>query len=478
MPLVLKNEKSKDEVAKVNRLISLLRARQLTEGSFSLYPEQGIAQPDTSLHLGMVFLYMQEKGEPIPQDMWTRYLSSLKSEYNQMQSSTDLYRKAKSIYILMRSQYVPKSDLKNMASILNDKASSKDLASITAYYLAASFKLSLQEDLSQKALALAEKNQALKLTDQFLFDDGEQFEQYALLVRHFGKIADVFSSKTFFKLIDLANARQLNTYSSSYLLMSLDTLMKQSGGASLEKLTIKAIKADKTETNLQFGVNKQKKIDFENSIVGVSLSNTNPAPQLLSYVQAGYDTSDRMVEKTDGIEISRTLVDDTGKAVTNTDIGNELTVKIRARTNLKKYSSILISDLLPAGFEVVLNSVRKNKLEPESANDVSPSESESPAESGEGDEGASFWPWHLMINRAYAESIVPLAHIPNMATDLIDVREDRVNIYVSLDQDMKEYSYKIKAISKGKFVVPGIYARGLYRTDLTGQGASGLIEVK
>ncbi len=83
-----------------------------------------------------------------------------------------------------------------------------------------------------------------------------------------------------------------------------------------------------------------------------------------------------------------------------------------------------------------------------------------------------------MVNRAYADSLVAGTNIPAMATDLIDVREDRVNIYVSLDQDMKEYTYKIKAIAKGKFVVPGIYARGLYRTDLTGQGALGTIEVK
>lgn len=478
MPLVLKNEKSKDEVAKVNRLISLLRARQQTGGSFALYPEQEEVQADTSLHLGMVFLYMQEKGEPLPADMWNRYVSGLKSDYNQTSSSTDLYRKAKAIYILLRTQFVPKTDLKNMAAILNDKASNKTIASVTAYYLAASFKLAQQEDLAQKALALAEKNQAVKLNDQFSFDDSEEFEIAALLMRHFGQSADAFASSTFLKLIDRANARALNTYSSSYLLMSLDSLMKQSGGASLEKLTVKTAKADKTETNVQFGAGKQKKIDFDDAVSAVTLTNGNPTPMLLTYVQAGFDSTDKMAAKANGIEISRTFTDDSGQAVTSANIGSELTVKIRARTNLKKYSSILISDLLPAGFEVVLNSVRKNKLDAESTGDSGSEESgeEAPIETGE--EGASMWPLRLMVNRAYAESVAAGANIPAMATDLIDVREDRVNIYVSLDQDMKEYTYKIKAIAKGKFVVPGIYARGLYRTDLTGQGASGTIEVK
>ena len=60
----------------------------------------------------------------------------------------------------------------------------------------------------------------------------------------------------------------------------------------------------------------------------------------------------------------------------------------------------------------------------------------------------------------------------------MDVREDRVNIYTTLDQNMTEYTYQIKAIAKGRFLVPGIYVRGMYLTEMTGQGATTTIEVK
>ena len=179
-----------------------------------------------------------------------------------------------------------------------------------------------------------------------------------------------------------------------------------------------------------------------------------------------------------GIEISRTFEDASGKATTSVGIGEELTVKIRTRVSRDDMSSLVITDLLPAGFEVVMDSVRKAQAD----DSYNPGE-EAPTEGGEGYEGegeseggdgASYWPIRLLVNKAYAQT----ASITPMFTSLVDVREDRVNLYASVGKDMVEYTYKIKAVSKGRFKVPGIFARGLYRTDLTGQGASGQIEVK
>jgi hypothetical protein len=43
-----------------------------------------------------------------------------------------------------------------------------------------------------------------------------------------------------------------------------------------------------------------------------------------------------------------------------------------------------------------------------------------------------------------------------------DVREDRVVVYGYADPDVREYIYRIKASSSGKFVAPPAYGESLY----------------
>lgn len=474
--LVQKSDKTKDETQKINKLVALLRARQQATGAFSLYPVQGEANWDVSLHLGMIFLYMQEKGEPIPEDMWKRYLTSLKTDYNQVQSKLDLFRKAKSIYILVRSQYIPKEDLKNMATLLKDKVAKKDFSPTAAQYLAASYKIALQDDLSQRALALVKDNKDVSLENSYIFPQSELFENFALAIKHFpDKANDVFTSKAFFSVIEFANRGQMNTYSASYLLMSLDALMKSGSAATnIEKIKFTAIDGADKKSEIKI----QKKIDLMEGYKKLVIENSG-SPVLLTYVNGGFNKNEAMAQNYQGLEISRTFETADGKPVTSTALGEEITVKVRARASRDDMSSVVIMDLLPAGFEVVMDSVRKTSdayipgEESEEA-PLYPDESTGESEGEMEGDGASLWPIQLMLNKAYAQttSILP------MYTHLVDVREDRVNIYAMIGKDMVEYTYRIKAISKGHFRVPGIYAKGLYRTDLVGQSASGQIEVK
>lgn len=470
--LVQKSDKTKDETQKINKFVALLRARQHTSGAFALYPGEGPANLDVSLHLGMIFLYMQEKGEPIPEDMWKRYIQSLKSDYNETQSKMDLFRKTKAIYLLVRSQYIPKEDLKNMATLLKDKMAKKDFSETAAQYLAASYKMAMQDDLSQKAFTLSQENKAVSLENSYIFPQSEVFENFALAIKHFpNKANDVFTSKAFFSVIEAANRGQMNTYSASYLLMSLDTLMKSgSAAANIEKIKFTAIDSDDKKSDLK----STKKIDLLETYKKLVIENAG-SPVLLTYVNGGFTKSEAMKQNYQGIEISRTFEYADGKVATTTALGEEITVKIRTRVTRDDMSSVVIMDLLPAGFEVVMDSIRKpiDSYSPgdEGGEDEAPSE----YEEGEGEgEGASNWPMQLLLNKAYAQT----SSISPMNTQLVDVREDRVNIYAMIGKDMVEYSYKIKAVSKGHFKVPGIYAKGLYRTDLIGQGDSGQIEVK
>ena len=87
-------------------------------------------------------------------------------------------------------------------------------------------------------------------------------------------------------------------------------------------------------------------------------------------------------------------------------------------------SNIAIVDLLPGGFEVVMDSVTSDDLE------------------------------------------------------YTDVREDRVVFFTSLSSDAKEIVYRIKAINTGTFTVPPIFAESMYSPSIKAQSAPAKITVK
>jgi len=498
IPLALKADKNKDEQKTVEKLISLLRSRQKSDGSFGLYPNSYEPNLDVSLHLGMIFLYMQEKGEPIPEDIWKRYLESLKSNYNQTASKIDLQRKAKAMYILVRSQFVPKEDLKNMAVLIKDKKSQKDFTSLAAMYLAASYKLAMQDDLSYKAFKMSDDNKKLTANFEYLFPGAEDFERQAIVLKSFPEKAEsIISSAEFLKVIDLVNKQHMSTYSTSYLLMALDSILKNTTQSSaLEKINIDGLDKD----NKTVTVDKSKKIDIQQNINKIKFSNSSGKPIIISYVKAGFPASDDLKQDYKGIEINRVIEDESGKEIKSIDIGKEAVVKIRLRTLDKTMTSVLVNDLLPAGFEVVLNSIRQNINDAESNGqqpvyedgegyDAQPVEVDPENPEGQGENGGDgaqnsnrlrqyYWPLLFVSGKANAQSLSSSTAVSPLFADHIDVREDRVNIYAYVDENLKEYTYRIKAITKGKFKVPGIYAKGLYRTDLIGQGSSGQIEVK
>jgi len=482
-PLVLKPNKSKEDDKLIDKLISLLRARQKSDGSFGLYPNSYESNLDVSLHLGMIFLYMQEKGEPVPNDIWKRYLSSLKTGYSQAQTKLDLQRKAKAIYILVKSQIIPKDDLRNIAQLIKDKKTHKDITSLAATYLAASFKAAMQDDLTYKTLSIAQTNLTNPRSFEYIFPESDEYERQSILLKNFPEKAEnQIASSEFLKIIEVANQQKINTYSTSYYLMALDALLKNNiQNSTLEKISISSIDKSGLSKTLSHSASMNLPPDAQK----LKIINSTGKPFLISYVNSGFDQTDEMKQSYSGIEISRSIVDEENREIKSVEIGQEAIVKIRARVLDKTMTSIIINDLLPAGFEVVLNSVRNNLIENQNMNHEVNEGTE--GESGEVDaepnedvevnsDGAYNWPFKFILNQAYAQ--VVSSNVAPMFTDHVDVREDRINIYTSLDDNLKEYTYKIKAITKGKFKLPGVYAKGLYRTDLVGQSASGYIEVK
>ena len=105
----------------------------------------------------------------------------------------------------------------------------------------------------------------------------------------------------------------------------------------------------------------------------------------------------------DGLEIYRELLDKSGKPVTNTQLGEAVTVRLRVRSlRPESVTNVAIVDLLPGGFEVV---------------------------------GSSLSPGISSIN----------------GVDYVEVREDRAVFFATVPAETLEITYQIKSCNRGEF---------------------------
>jgi uncharacterized protein YfaS (alpha-2-macroglobulin family) len=106
---------------------------------------------------------------------------------------------------------------------------------------------------------------------------------------------------------------------------------------------------------------------------------------------------------------------------------------------------IAIVDLLPGGFEAVMQT---------------PEMTTADAEEGDGE-----------ATETNAAPVPVLALPGSMALEHEEVREDRVVLYTQcVCNAVNEYSYKVRANNVGTFTVPPVYGEAMYRPSVYAQG--------
>jgi uncharacterized protein YfaS (alpha-2-macroglobulin family) len=143
----------------------------------------------------------------------------------------------------------------------------------------------------------------------------------------------------------------------------------------------------------------------------------------------GFDSVPSASATAHGIDVSRVYLDASGNAVNTVRQGEEVTVKITARAMKPRIDDCVISDLLPGGFEMILP---------------------------RGEDGET---------------------CPECVTHA-DRREDRMLLFADLSSQELVYTYRIRAVNRGKFTVPPIHAEAMYDQSLYGHGAAGSMEIR
>lgn len=150
---------------------------------------------------------------------------------------------------------------------------------------------------------------------------------------------------------------------------------------------------------------------------------------------SGVNASGIYTEEDDGLKVRRVYLDRNGRPVTEFRQNDLVVVKITlASTRRIDVPNVVVTDILPAGFEV-----------------------ENP---------------RLIESRA-------MPWVKNAATpDYFDIRDDRIHYFVTARQEEKTYYYQVRVTAAGVFTTGPVGADAMYQTNLKSYAGGGKISVK
>ncbi|RJS16772.1 alpha-2-macroglobulin [Corallococcus sp. H22C18031201] len=441
-----------------------LRGRQNEEGAFGLWAANSYAPTLTSVYAMHFLTDAKERGFAVPTDLFNRGMTWLGNVAARTPSTlADARAVAYAQYILARNGKVPTPQVNALRERLDSKLKDwpKDL---TAAYLSATYKLLKQERQAEQALGSVKLGQ-VQAADYAALYDGLVYDSQVLylLSRHFPERVSQVSGEQLAAMARPINEERFNTLSSSYAILGLDayaTALGAQGTPSASGVAMLEQVAGKLRP-LTVPEGLFPRVAFSPDAAQVRVESPASTPLFVQVTQAGYDLETPTKAIQQRLEVQRELQTLDGKVTHEAKLGEELEVHVKLRALDGDVSHVAITDLLPGGFEVVLE-----------RHAPAPGDSESHASEGEG-EGDSSEHDGASEEGEDVESFEPAptatGFVPPVGSDksswrpeYVDVREDRVVLYGRVGPTVSEYVYRVKATNSGKFVMPPAFAEGMY----------------
>lgn len=446
--------------AEFQKLIAVLRTRQNTEGGFGLWTSSPEAHEFASVYATNVLLEAKAAGVAVPNDMMEKAQSYIQTLASSPASELQAVRvRAYAAYLLTRQGVVTTTILASLRENLQANFEEKRWrGDLTAVYLAASYQLLQQQSVANDLINTPIKQLGVNNNEAYQYDYYYDYlirdaQTIYLLARHFPDRLQSLPPTVFQTVAKGLGENRYNTLSSAYLLLAYSAYVDAVPPNVVQQMAIAAIDGAGQSQNLTLPQSFMPRVSFPDGTKKLHFSGDSSIPLYYAVSEAGYDQLPPTTEVHDGLEITRTYLNAKGEAITQAALGEEITVQIRARAIDREWlNDMVIQDLLPAGFEAVIQSA--------DATNETPSE----GEEAETDNGSSWFKDRLATSG-------------NWKPQYADIREDRVVLYGSLTKQMAEYQYKIKAISAGAFNVAPVYVSSMYEKTLRAHASAGKINV-
>jgi uncharacterized protein YfaS (alpha-2-macroglobulin family) len=434
--------------------IAVLRSRQNAEGGFGLWTASVEADEYASVYAIHMLLEARERGLGVPLDMLTKsnaYLNQLAA--SPAKDLHDVRTRVYATYLLTRQGNVTTTYLAALRETLDKKYPNQWQKDSIASWLAASYKLLKDERQAGKLLdgpmeELVKRGEPYRYERYYdpLIRDGQTLY---LASRHFPERVRKLSFESLASMVKSIQDGRYNTHSAAYTILALDAYASQVDNKVIGKLGIAEIGKDGKSQALPLPENLIPRTTFSANAAKLRFSNDADMTTFYAFTESGFDKAPPTTELKSGMEVVREYLDAQGKPTKTVKIGEEVTVKLSFRAVNRNYiPNVALVDLLPGGFEPVLNPVD------------SPAVQQAPDAKKK-----SAW-----VNR--------LGNVGGWNVEYADVREERVVLYGTVTNQLSEYRYRIRTTNTGTFVVPPAYGESLYERDVQARSLPGAITVE
>jgi uncharacterized protein YfaS (alpha-2-macroglobulin family) len=431
----------------------------------------------------------KDRGEAVPADMLQRGNEWLQnfalSEGNTLYADRT---RAHAVYVLTR-QGIQTSAL---ASAIQKRLETRDAKTwkndLAAVYLAATYKMLKQDRLADDVLRdfrfgvnaergredrhdpLGGGRSGARSGDGWgLYDDLQRdASALYLLARYFPERVKTLPENALTSMLDALSMHRNTSYSTGQLLLALDAWTSLAEMSDSAKFRVNEILGDKTTRELALSSGLVQRGLFSPEAVKLALRNQGDMVGFYAVEASGFDTEPPADGLREGVEILREYTDASGKPLTSVTQGDEVHVRLKFRGLNHSFSGINIAvvDLLPGGFDLVLNppgtAANSNESQQALRRDVT-SEDEAESDYGDGYDRDEEERW-----------FVPFGNSPTRwYVEYADMREDRVVLYGVLEAKTHEFVYRIRATNVGTYTLPPAYAEGLYRRDVRARSLPG-----
>jgi len=421
----------------VNKTMAVLASRQNNRGAFGLwYLQDGLEFDFPSLYATHFLMEASESDFSVPDSLLDKALEHLTEMAKGTPLSLEEVRnQAYAIYLLTRSGVVTSSYLARLRETLDKNYSGVWKQDTTALFCAASYDLmhNRKEAVRIFEAFRARPDEATMNGETWQYRDFHSpLTRNALYVyllgRHFPEKISTLTPDDWNTITDPIKENRFSTLSAAYCLLALKSCSSTIGAPDFNP-SVTEIDGSGAKTNQNPSGSGMIKLPISSTTREVKIKGHSGQP-LLYYqlTQSGFDRQPVTIAEFHGLEVYRQITGKDGLPANVVKCGDELTVTIRVRsTGAQGNPQVAVVDLLPGGFEVENESVKKLETQ---------------------ERGGA-----------------------------VNAREDRVLIYTTVTNAIREYRYTIKAVNPGTYRIPAIMAEAMYDRAVTGHGESGQITV-
>jgi alpha-2-macroglobulin len=451
--------------------VATLQSRQNEEGAFALWPGNAEVAELPSVYATQFLLEAKERGLTVPREV----LDSAMAHLNQLAASeghtiSDLRIRAYAIYLLTRNGVVTTNYATAVQKQLEDKYAKtwkKDLAGI---YLAATYQLLKQERLAGSLIG------EVRLGDRQDIDDSDYYYNGAIrdaqllyiLARHFPDRLRRLGADEILTVVEPLQHGSYSTLSSAYTIMALDAYARSVGIQKNGKLSMAEISAAGASKDLALPAGLFPRVPLSDSAARIQFTSSGDFNAFFMLTEAGFDTTPPQKAITSKLEVFREYTVPGGQPLQHVHLGDEIEVHLKLRTIAgQKRAYVAVTDLLPGGFEVVVEPAQPP---------VSPQPEATPQKQGDESDDETDGE---SARADTAKWVAPIGSVRSTwPLDYADIREDRVVLYGSVGAEVKEFIYRIKATNVGTYNVPPTFGEAMYDRSVQARSLAAKITVE